>query len=155
MAVEKKGKVNDRPFTPVPKPQGKPKGGKSPKQYGASVERAVAKTVGGHKTIGSGAFKNTNNNLTGDVEVYDNSNQPFLKLEVKARASQETKGEKTLTIAKSVLDQATKEADEAGEIGATWYHFKGEQTTHGWVVMSAKHFTQLVEWAKLGRPKQK
>lgn len=139
----------------VPKPEGKKKGGKSPRQQGARVERMVAKHTGGTKTIGSGAFKNTNHNLEGDVEIPDADGKPLVKLEVKACGVISAKGEKSYALSQKVLEQMVKEADNANEIGALWLHFKGQALENGYLIMQAKHWTRFLELAKLGATMEK
>ena len=133
----------------------KKKGGKGPRRSGDRVEKIVARNLGGERTIGSGAFKNTNHNLTGDVEVYDNERQPFIKLEVKASGIISANGEKVYSLAKSTLDQMVREADEAKEIGAMFLHFKGQSVEDGYIIMQNRHWKELLELAKLGRTIQK
>jgi hypothetical protein len=132
----------------VPKPQGKPKGGKTPRKYGDSVERAVAKATSGKRVPMSGAAKAF---ATGDVEIPDASGKPFLKLEVKARGTINSKGEKSITFTKPVIDQAKREAEAVGELAVLWGHYKGESTVEGVAAMPVSHFLQLMELAKLGR----
>jgi hypothetical protein len=144
---DKDGNVIIAPIEKTPKK----KGGKSPRASGNRVEKLVARNLGGERTIGSGAFKNTNHNLTGDVEVYDNEKRPFIKLEVKASGLLTAAGEKSFVMKRSVLDQMVKEADDAHELGALFLHFKGQSVDDGFIVMSNKHFKELVELAKLGR----
>jgi hypothetical protein len=150
MAVDNQG--NPRA---VPKPEGKKRGGKSPRQQGARVERMVAKHTGGTKTIGSGAFKNTNHNLEGDVEVPDADGKPLVKLEVKACGVISAKGEKSYALSKNMLDQMVKEAEAVNEIGAAWIHYKGQSIEEGYIIMQAKHWTRFLELAKLGATLEK
>ena len=90
--------LNQRPINPVPKPEStKKRGGKSPKDKGSRVERLVAKELGTQRTVGSGAFKQSNKNLTGDMDVRDNEGKEFIKLEVKYSGTINTKGERSYT----------------------------------------------------------
>src|SRR5690349_17469071 len=57
----------------VPKGEKKARGGLSPRRAGDRVERLVAKELGEKRNVGSGAFKNTNKNLTGDLDIHDNN----------------------------------------------------------------------------------
>lgn len=93
------------------------------RQFGKSVERNVAKLVGGERTPGSGAFKLSNRNLTGDVEVRDNAGNPIAKFECKGVSTITPKGDKTFTLKKSVIDQTFKEAHVAHEIPVLWIHW--------------------------------
>lgn len=136
----------------VPKPEKKAKGGKSPRAAGNRVERIVAKELGEKRTVGSGAFKNTNKNLTGDIDVRDNEGQEFVKLEVKYSGIVNTKGEKTYPLTTTVLDQMEKEAHDAGELGALVLQFRGGRR---YAILSFDDFHNLLELAKLGRTQQK
>jgi hypothetical protein len=130
----------------------KKKGGKGPRASGNRVERIVAKELGGTRTPMSGAVKQSNHNLTGDVEVNDNEGKPFLKLEVKYSGSITPKGEKSYTLTTGVLDQMEKEAHEAGELGALVLQFKGGKK---YAIIGFTDFGELIELAKLGRTIQK
>jgi hypothetical protein len=148
MAVyDKDGNILIQPIVKEPKK----KGGKGPRASGNRVEKIVARNLGGERTIGSGAFKNTNHNLTGDVEVYDNEKQPFIKLEVKASGAITATGEKSFVMKRSVLDQMVQEADDAHELGAMFLHFKGQSVEDGFVIMVNRHWKEILELAKLGR----
>lgn len=121
------------------------------RNFGKSVERQVAKIVGGERTPMSGAVKNSNRNLTGDVEVKDALGRDFMKLEVKGTSNSTPKGDKTFTLKKSVLDQTFYEAEEAHEIGALYIHWKGgSYEQEDYVILESKHFIRLIELAKLG-----
>lgn len=160
--------MSERTIRPVPKPVStkKAKGGQraAPKdgqraeinnanrKFGRKVEQAVAKMTGGDRTPLSGAAKQSNRNLTGDVEVEDALGRPMLKIECKGTAGITPSGEKTFTLKKSVLDQMVEEADAASEIGCVWLHWKnGEYGKDDYVIVASRHFLQLLEWAKVGR----
>ena len=148
MAIyDKDGNVVIQPITK----EGKKRGGKSPRQSGNRVEKLVARNLGGERTVGSGAFKNTNHNLTGDMEIYDNEKAPFIKFEVKASGALSAAGEKSFVMKKDVLDQMVKEAKDAGELGALFLHFKGQSIEDGYVIMQNKDWKEYLELAKLGR----
>lgn len=136
----------------IPKDAKKPRGGLSPKRSGTRVEREVAKKLGEKRTVGSGAFKQSNKNLTGDIDIHDNEGKPFVKLEVKYTGSVTTKGEKSYTLTTGVLDQMEKEAHEANELGALILQFKGGKR---YAIVSFDDFTKIIELAKLGRTIQR
>lgn len=129
----------------------KPKGGAGPRRSGNRVERLVAQSIGGERTVGSGAYKHSNRNLTGDVEVRDNEGRDFLKLEIKASGTISAKGEKSYSIKQPELKQMKDEAEANKELGALIFHFKGESIENSWVIMPYSHFKEMVEDAKLGR----
>lgn len=137
---------------PIEKTQTKKKGGLSPRKAGDRVERIVADKLGEKRTVGSGAFKSSNKNLTGDIDVRDNEGKDFIKLEVKMTGSVTTTGDKSYTLTSKVLDQMVKEAEDAHELGALVIHFKGGKE---YVAMSFEHWNQLLELAKLGRSAQR
>lgn len=142
----------ERKIYPVPKPEpGKKKGGAGPRKSGARVERIVAKALGGERIPGSGAIKNSNKDLTGDVEIRDADNRPMLKLEVKASGEIHTSGSKSYSLQKKTLEQMLKEATDANQLGALLIHFKGDTLDQGYTIMSTRQFQELVEMAKLGR----
>ncbi len=133
------------------------------RRRGKEYERAVAKLVGGERTPGSGAFKNSNRNLTGDVQVNDALGRGLCKIECKGVATISPKGAKTFTLKKTVLDQAFQEAKLQGEIGVVWIHFHGEDYLNDYVILTgdedkkemhgiipARMFVDLLEKAKLG-----
>src|SRR6478735_277456 len=131
------------------------------RDFGKAVERQVAKVVGGERTPGSGAFKNSNRNLTGDVQVNDELGRGLCKIECKGVSVISAKGEKTFTLKKSVLDQAFQEADKQGEIGLLWIHwFNGSYMEDDYVafmdnvgdayVMRSRHLVRLLDLAKIG-----
>lgn len=126
------------------------KGGKSPRDAGNRAERTIAKQVGGDRVPGSGSIKNTNHNLKGDIEVKDDMGRQFVKLEVKLSGAVTSKGEKTFPLTKKIVEQAKKEAEEVGEIGAVVIRYKGDPETEGLVVMPLDHFTKLLNLAKAG-----
>jgi hypothetical protein len=130
------------------------------RNYGKDVERSVAKKVGGERTPGSGAFKFSNRNLTGDVQVNDALGRGLCKIECKGVSVISAKGEKTFTLKKSVLDQAFKEADVQGESGVVWIHFLNNNYDEDFVafmdekgdayMIRSRHFVRLLDLAKLG-----
>lgn len=134
------------------------------RQFGKAVERNVAKLVGGERTPGSGAFKQSNRNLTGDVEVRDNAGSGLAKFECKGVSTITPKGEKTFTLKKDVIDQAFKEAHDVREIPVVWIHWfennyiedhaiipgdpeRGE--AHG--LIPARYLVELIRLAKIGK----
>ena len=149
-----------REFTPVTKEsqtrRENKKGGKSPRRAGDRVERMIATETGGQRNPGSGAFKGTNKNLEGDVDIPDADGRPLVKLEVKMREpAVTTQVEKTIAFPISVLDQMVKEAETANEIGGLWIHVKGRPLEDGYLVMSARHWLRFLELAKLGASMEK
>lgn len=126
-------------------------GGAAPRQSGNRVERLVAAHLGGKRIPGSGAIKNSNHNLEGDVMLKDDQDRPFMKLEIKASGMISAKGEKSYNIKLPELQQMEREASNAHEKGAFVFHFKGEAIDNSWVIMSMAHFKELVDEAKLGR----
>lgn len=141
-----------RTINPVPKPlPTKKRGGTSPRAKGDRVERLVAKDLGEQRTVGSGAFKYSNKNLTGDIDVRDNEGRDFVKLEVKYSGQVNAKGEKSYVLTTSVLDQMEKEAHDAGELGALVLQYKGGKR---YAIMTFEDFQKIIELAKLGRSAQ-
>lgn len=121
------------------------------RNFGKNTERTVAKLSGGQRTPMSGAIKNSNYNLTGDVEVKDASGRDFVKIEVKGTSTITPTGDKTYTIKKSVLDQATAEAEAVGEIGLTYLHWlNANYEADDYVIFKSNHFFRLLELAKIG-----
>ena len=159
---ERKTKKEKTPSTKIVKRGQKPdlavaaeavktKGGSAPRRSGNRVERLVAKSLGGERTVGSGAYKHTNHNLTGDVEVRDNEGRDWLKLEVKATGAVTSKGEKSYCIKLTELEQMQREAHEANEKGALIFHFKGQPIEKAWAILSMEDLKELIDEAKLGR----
>lgn len=165
--------AKERPIIAVPKPESSKGKGKSKgptktvgtiaadertkernernRNFGKSVEQRVATMTGGARTPMSGAIKNSNWNLTGDVEVKDASGRDFVKIEVKGTSTITPKGDKTFTLKKSVLDQAVQEADDAGEIGLVYLHWlNAKYEEDDYVIFKTRHFLRLLELAKLG-----
>jgi hypothetical protein len=143
----------------VPKPERlnkdgtpKKKGGISPRKAGSRVEKIVADKLGEQRTVGSGAFKQSNKNLTGDIDVHDHEGRDFIKLEVKMTGRIDTSGAKSFILTEKVLNQMQEEAEAAKELGALVIHFKGGKQ---YVCMPFEHWQQLLELAKLGRSMQK
>lgn len=118
------------------------------RQFGKATERRVANKVGGQRIPMSGAIKTSNFNLTGDVVVRDHNNQPFAKLEIKGQSRTTAKGEKIFTIPVAVLQQAFKEAKEAGEIGCVVYHYKNDERDY--FIFDGENIYELFRLAKLG-----
>lgn len=142
--------ITERPILADPKPTPKKKGGKSPQAAGRRVEKIIADKLGEKRTVGSGAFKNTNKNLTGDVEVRDLDGRDYIKLEVKTTGAVNAKGEKTYSLQEKVLLQMQQEAELAGELGALVIHYKNGQS---YVLMPFPHWMSMLSDAKLGRQK--
>lgn len=118
---------------------------------GKSTERQVAKLTGGERTPLSGAVKFSNRNMTGDVEVKDVRGRDFVKIEVKATSAITPSGDKSFSLKKSVLDQMFREAEDAGEVGACYIHWKNaDYTQDDYVVLKSKHFLEFLELAKVG-----
>lgn len=121
------------------------------RQFGKSVERQIAKIVGGVRTPGSGAIKNSILNLEGDIRVRDAGGKRDLAvLECKGTSGITPKGDKTFTLKKSVLDQAHREADLVKAIGAVWLHWKQGEYMDDYIIMRSSHFTRLLDYAKTG-----
>lgn len=138
----------ERPIRPVPKPAStKSKGGKSPRAKGDRAEREIGKLLGEKRTVGSGAFKNTNKNLEGDMDVRDKNGKEFIKLEIKYTGSLTTTGEKSYTLTEKVCKQMIEEAHAAGELGALVVHFKNGKK---FVLMEVNDWHKLVELARIG-----
>lgn len=134
------------------------------RQFGKSVERNVAKLVGGERTPGSGAFKLSNRNLTGDVEVRDNAGNGLAKFECKGVSVITPSGDKTFTMKKSVLDQAFSEAHAAHEIPIVFIHWfendylndhaivpgdAAKRESHG--LIPARYLVELIRLAQIGQ----
>ena len=133
------------------------------RNFGKAVEREVAALVGGERTPGSGAFKHSNRNLTGDVEVRDGLGRGLAKIECKGVSVITPSGERTFTLKRHVLDQAFQEADIQREIPVVWVHWhQGRYVDDAVIVpadpksgesaaiIPAKWFIELIELAKLG-----
>jgi len=131
--------------------------------FGKSVERAVAKLVGGERTPGSGAFKTSDRNLTGDVAVWDAEGVGLAKIECKGTSTITPKGDKTFTMKKSVMYQTWFEAIAADELPILWVHWKnGDYLDDAVMVVGdpatdevhplvpARMFLELIRLAKLG-----
>lgn len=142
----------EREFRPDPKPEPKKKGGKSPQRQGRRVEKVIATKLGEQPTVGSGAFKTSNKNLTGDVDVHDNEGRAYLKLEVKTTGAVNAGGDKTYSLNAKVLKQMEDEAHAAGELGALVVHYKNGQS---YVVMPFGDWRIMLADAKLGRSMSK
>jgi hypothetical protein len=141
-----------KPFLPDPKPEPAKKGGKSPQRSGKRVEKVVADKLGEQRTVGSGAFKKSNKNLTGDIDVHDNEGKAYIKLEVKTTGAVNAAGEKTYSLNEKVLKQMEEEAHVAGELGALVIHYKNGKS---YVVMPFDDWKIMLADAKLGRSKAK
>ena len=131
----------------IPKGEKKVRGGLSPRRAGDRVERLVAKELGEKRNVGSGAFKQTNKNLTGDLDIRDNKGREFIKLEIKYTGQVTTKGEKVYPLTTKVLEQMEREAHDAGEIGALTLQFKGGKR---YEILTHQDFLKLVELARIG-----
>ena len=134
----------------VPKPEStkKKRGGTSPRKAGERVEREVAKDLGAQRTVGSGAFKNSNKNLTGDVDVRDNEGRDYVKLEIKMTGATNAEGDKVYSLKEKVLKQCADEAHAAGELAGLVVHYKNGTR---WVLMPLADWAVMLEDAKLGR----
>ena len=114
--------------------------------FGKSVERTVAKLTGGDRVPASGAIKTSAWNLVGDVQVKDNTKKIIALIECKGTSGITPSGDKTFALKKSVLDQATKEADLVGALGVVYIHWKnGEYAQDDYVIFSAAHFLRFIE----------
>src|SRR5688572_18171955 len=101
------------------------------RNFGKSVERAVADLTGGARVPASGAIKTSTWGLVGDVQVkYDEGNQVLTLIECKGTSGITPKGGKTYTLKKDVLDQATKEAESLNAMGVVWVHWKNSNYTN-------------------------
>jgi hypothetical protein len=119
------------------------------RNFGKSVEYKVAELTGGERVPMSGAIKNSVFNLEGDVRVrYPNSKEILALIECKGMTSLAPKGEKSFTVKKGWLDQATAEAELQHAIGVVWLHLKGESYEDGYAIINVKHFLKLLELAK-------
>jgi hypothetical protein len=135
-------------FLPDAKPPPKKRGGKSPQQAGRRIERVIATKLGEKPTVGSGAFKSSNKNLTGDVDVRDNEGKDYVKLEIKMTGAVNAAGDKVYALQEKVLKQMEEEAHANRELGALVIHYKnGKQ----YVVMPFADWMSMLEDAKLGR----
>lgn len=131
----------------VPEKGIRKKGGKSPRRTGDRVERLVAKELGEQRNVGSGAYKNSNKNLTGDLDIRDTKGRAFIKVEVKYTGQVTTKGEKVYPLTTTVLEQMEKEAHDVGEIGVLTLQFKGGKK---YEIMTHEDFLTLVDLARAG-----
>lgn len=117
--------------------------------FGKSVERTVAKLTGGDRVPASGAIKTSAWNLVGDVQVKDNTKKIIALIECKGTSGITPSGDKTFALKKSVLDQATKEADLVGALGVVYIHWKNANYVEDdYVVMSSRNFLMLLEMVK-------
>ena len=134
------------------------------RNFGKAVERNVAKLVGGERTPGSGAFKQSNRNLTGDVEVRDNAGNGLAKIECKGVSVLTPSGEKQFALKKSVLDQTFKEARAVNEIPVLWIHWLDNQYIEDHAVIPgdpekgeahalipARYLVELIRLAQIGQ----
>lgn len=119
--------------------------------FGKSIEREVAKLTGGSRVPGSGAFKQSVHNLTGDVEIFDDQGRVIMRVECKGTSAITPKGDKSFVLKKSVLDQAKKEAEATNVVGVVWVHWRdAEYKKDDYVIIPSAHFLQLVDWARTG-----
>ena len=134
------------------------------RNFGKAVERNVAKLVGGERTPGSGAFKQSNRNLTGDVEVRDNAGNALAKFECKGVSVISPSGDKTFTLKKSVIDQTFNEAHAAHEIPVLWIHWFENQYMDDHAIIPgdksrgeanalipARYLVELIRLAQIGK----
>lgn len=118
--------------------------------FGKSVERNVARVLGGERVPLSGAVKSDKWTLTGDVRVTSHDGERLVAiLECKGTSAITPKGDKTFTLKKSVLDQARDEAAREGAIGAVWVHWKqGKYRQDDYVILPAATFADMIERLK-------
>lgn len=108
-------------------------GGRSPRDQGNRAERLVAKYLDGERVVGSGAYKFSNKNLLGDVDVYLDG-RPYLKLEVKTTGRTHVKRGLYYTVPYLVLHQMETEAHQYHQLGCLWIHFKGSSPSSDYAI---------------------
>lgn len=116
-------------------------GGRSPRDQGNRAERLVAKYLGGERIVGSGAYKFSNKNLVGDVDVWIGP-RPYLKLEVKTTAKTGVNGP-VFSLTAKVLDQMQREAEQYNELGCVWIHYKNNRPENDITVWPINHLLQF------------
>lgn len=115
------------------------------------MEYQVSKILGGERVPGSGAFKQSNKNLKGDIHVSDVDGHPFFYVECKGTGTLTPKGEHSFTLKRSVLEQMFRESTDQRQIGAVWIHWKhANYLAEDFAILEARHFAELVRLAKLG-----
>ena len=117
-------------------------GGRSPRDQGNRAERLIAKYLDGERIVGSGAYKFSNKNLVGDVDVWIGP-RPYLKLEVKTTGKTGPNGP-VYSLTSKVLEQMEREAEQYKELGCVWVHYKNNRTQADITVWPLKHFQQFV-----------
>lgn len=117
-------------------------GGRSPRDQGNRAERLVAKYLGGERVVGSGAYKYSNKNLVGDVDVWL-SGRPYIKLEVKTTGRTNKNGP-VYSLPYTVLEQMQREAEQYNEFGCVWVHYKNNRTHQDITVWPVHHLANLV-----------
>lgn len=123
-------------------------GGKTPRNIGNRAERLVAKYLDGQRVVGSGAYKFSNKNLLGDVDIQVDG-RDYLKVEVKATGrSHETRGQ-YYVVTEKVLNQMEREAEQYQQLGCLWIHFKNSTPSADFVIFPLYHAIRLVADASL------
>lgn len=116
-------------------------GGRKPRDQGNRAERLVAKYLDGERIIGSGAYKFSNKNLVGDVDVRINGHE-YLKLEVKTTGAERKNG-MFYVMRHDVLRQMHEEAERFHQKGALWLHFKNSSPANDFVFFPEFHLIEL------------
>lgn len=122
-------------------------GGRSPRDQGNRAERLVAKYVNGERVVGSGAYKYSNKNLLGDVDVWVAA-RPYLKIEVKTTGRTGPSGP-VYSLPYLVLKQMREEAEQYNELGCVWVHYKNNRPQNDLVVFPHDHWIQFVNAANM------
>lgn len=122
-------------------------GGRSPRDQGNRAERLVAKYIDGERVVGSGAYKFSNKNLLGDVDVWISA-RPYLKLEVKT-TGRTGKAGPVYAVPFKVLQQMKEEAEQYRELGCVWVHYKNNRTHNDLVVFPLDHWIKFVNAAHM------
>lgn len=115
---------------------------------GNRAERLVAKYMDGQRVVGSGAYKHSNKNLLGDVDVRVN-NRDYLKIEVKTTGRTHEARGMFYTVTSPVLKQMKQEAEQYDQLGCLWVHFKGSSPSQDYVFFPILHLTHFIERAGL------
>jgi len=113
-------------------------GGRTPRDVGNRAERTVAKYMDGQRVVGSGAYKHSNKNLLGDVDVRVN-NRDYLKIEVKTTGRTHPSKGMYYTVTSAVLKQMQNEAEQYHQLGCLWLHFKGSTPSMDFVIFPEHH----------------
>lgn len=123
-------------------------GGRTPRDVGNRAERTVAKYMDGQRVVGSGAYKHSNKNLLGDVDVRVN-NRDYLKIEVKTTGRTHPSKGMYYTVTSAVLNQMKREAEQYKQLGCLWIHFKGASPSADYVIFPEWHAIQYFQKARL------